>query len=163
MTESLLVRVTVNCRDVEREIAARTLLIDFLRDELGLTGVKPSCDAQVCGACTVLVDGLPVSSCTFLAADTDGCEVTTIEGLADGDALHPVQQAFVDCQAMQCGYCTPGFVLAVEALLADLPDPTDEDIYHALDGNICRCTGYRPIAEAVRRAARLRRERETAR
>jgi carbon-monoxide dehydrogenase small subunit len=161
MAESLLVRVTVNGRDIERVIAARTLLIDFLRDGLGLTGVKPSCDTQVCGACTVLVDGLPVSSCTFLAADTDGREVTTIEGLAEGDALHPVQQAFVDCQATQCGYCTPGFVLAVEALLACLSDPTDEDIYHALEGNICRCTGYRPIVEAVRRAVRLRQGRET--
>ncbi|HEY6496095.1 MAG TPA: (2Fe-2S)-binding protein [Trebonia sp.] len=158
MAESLVLRATVNGAPVERPVAARTLLADFLRDDLGLTGTKVSCDVQVCGACTVLVDGLPVSACSFLAADADGRRVTTIEGLADGDELSPVQRAFVECSAMQCGYCTPGFVLATEALLDDVPDPSDAEIGHALDGNLCRCTGYRPIMEAVRLAARLRRE-----
>jgi aerobic-type carbon monoxide dehydrogenase small subunit (CoxS/CutS family) len=158
MGETVSLRATVNGGAVEREVAARTLLADFLRDDLGLTGTKVSCDAQVCGACTVLVDGLPVSACSFLAADIDGRGVTTIEGLADGDRLNPVQRAFIECSAMQCGYCTPGFVMAAEALLADHANPTDAEIKHALDGNLCRCTGYRPIMAAVRLAARLRQE-----
>lgn len=163
MADSLLLSMTVNGVSVKRHTAARTLLIDFLRDDLGLTGTKLSCDVQVCGACTVLVDGLPVSSCAFLAADADGRSVTTIEGLADGDELAPVQRAFTECSAMQCGYCTPGFVLATEALLAEVPHPADTEIRHALKGNLCRCTGYRPIVEAVRLAARLRQEMETRR
>jgi aerobic carbon-monoxide dehydrogenase small subunit len=158
MAESLVLRTTVNGTAVARAVAARTLLADFLRDDLGLTGTKVSCDAQVCGACTVLVDGLPVSACSILAADADGRGVTTIEGLADDDELSPVQRAFTECSAMQCGYCTPGFILATEALLADVPDPADAEIRHALDGNLCRCTGYRPIMEAVQLAARLRQE-----
>jgi aerobic-type carbon monoxide dehydrogenase small subunit (CoxS/CutS family) len=158
MSESLPLNTTVNGGAVERQVAARTLLSDFLRDDLGLSGTKVSCDAQVCGACTVLVDGLPVSACSFLAADTEGRSVTTIEGMADGDRLSPVQRAFTECSAMQCGYCTPGFVMATEALLAEVPDPSDAEIKHALDGNLCRCTGYRPIMEAVRLAARLREE-----
>lgn len=158
MPESVVLSTTVNGALVRREVRARTLLSDFLRDDLGLTGTKVSCDAQVCGACTVLVDGLPVSACSLLAADTDGRAVTTIEGLADGDRLSPVQRAFTECSAMQCGFCTPGFVLAAEALLSDVPDPSEAEIRHALDGNLCRCTGYRPIMAAVRLAARLRRE-----
>ncbi|HVT66222.1 MAG TPA: (2Fe-2S)-binding protein [Trebonia sp.] len=158
MPDSVFLSTTVNGAVVKRDVRARTLLSDFLRDDLGLTGTKVSCDAQVCGTCTVLVDGLPVSACSFLAADTEGRAVTTIEGLADGDELSPVQRAFTECSAMQCGYCTPGFVLAAEALLGDVPNPSDAEIRHALDGNLCRCTGYRPIMEAVRLAARLRRE-----
>lgn len=163
MADPVVLSTTVNGAAVQRDVAARTLLADFLRGDLGLTGTKVSCDVQVCGACTVLVDGLPVSSCSFLAADTDGRTVTTIEGLADGDELTPVQRAFTECSAMQCGYCTPGFVLATEALLADVPDPSGAEIQHALDGNLCRCTGYRPIMEAVRLAVRLRKETETPR
>lgn len=155
MAESFRLSTSVNGVDVVTNLAARSLLIDFLRDDLGLKGTKPSCDAQVCGACTVLVDGLPVSSCTFLAADVIGREVTTIEGLATEGQLHPVQQAFLDCSALQCGYCTPGFVLSIVSLLNDVPHPTADDIELALEGNICRCTGYRPIVAAVERAAQL--------
>jgi aerobic carbon-monoxide dehydrogenase small subunit len=149
---------TVNGRAVAVRVPTRMTLADFLRDRLGLTGTKISCAMQVCGACTVLVDDRPVSSCTYLAADVDGRTVRTVEGLADGDRLDPVQQAFVDCSAMQCGFCTPGMVLAVTALLADDPEPSDADIAHHLEGNLCRCTGYLPITHAVHRAARLRRE-----
>lgn len=114
---------------------------------------------QVCGACTVLVDGQPVSSCTYLACDVDEREVVTVEGLADGAQLHPVQQAFADCSALQCGYCTPGFVMTTKALLEENPDPTEADVVHGLEGNICRCTGYKPVVAAVKEAAaRLRQE-----
>jgi aerobic carbon-monoxide dehydrogenase small subunit len=146
-------------------VPARTLLVHFLRDELRLTGTHVGCDTTQCGACTVALDGVAVKSCTVLAAQADGHEVTTIEGLTSqpgtgrdsavqGDsALHPVQQAFQDEHALQCGYCTPGMVMAVCQLLADHPSPTEDEVRHALAGNICRCTGYQNIVAAVLRAA----------
>jgi carbon-monoxide dehydrogenase small subunit len=144
--------------EVECEVEARTLLVEMLRDQLGLVGTKISCGMQVCGVCTVLVDGLPVSSCMYLAVDTDERSVATIEGIsADADSLSAVQQAFVETGAIQCGYCTPGFVLSVTALLTDNPVPSDADIKHFLDGNLCRCTGYQQILEAVRLATGGRR------
>ena len=147
------VDVTVNGQRTEREVEARRRLADFLREDLGLYGTKVSCEVQVCGACTVLVDGQPVSSCTYLAVDVDGRSVTTVEGLGEHDDLSPVQQAFVDQSAVQCGFCTPGFVLATTALLAETPQPTEEQIREYLDGNICRCTGYAQILRAVQQAA----------
>lgn len=150
---TVTINATVNGRVVERTVPARQTLAEFLRNDLGLTGTKVSCELQVCGVCTVLVDGIPVSACTYLASDIDGRQTTTIEGLADGEDLHPVQQAFVDSFALQCGFCTPGFVVMAVALLGRNPDPSDEEIADYLEGNICRCTGYRPIVEAVKAAA----------
>jgi aerobic carbon-monoxide dehydrogenase small subunit len=135
-------------------IEPRETLADVLRDRLGLTGLKISCDAQVCGACTVLVDGLPVSGCTFLAIDADGKRIRTVEGLADDGRLSPLQQAFIDQAAFQCGFCTPGMLMAATALLEDQPEPSRADVIHGLEGNLCRCTGYEPIVEAVLAAAR---------
>ncbi len=151
------IRARINGKDVECTVQARTPLATMLRDNLGLYGTKVSCGIQVCGACTVLVDGLPVSSCTYLAVDVDGRVVTTIEGAApDRQSSSVVQQAFIDCGAIQCGYCTPGYVLAVTALLEENPTPSDDEARHFLDGNICRCTGYGHIMDAVRRAATIR-------
>lgn len=147
------VSAVINGRDVERDVLARQTLAEFLREEMGLTGTKTSCELQVCGVCTVIVDGSPVSACTYLAVDIDRREVVTIEGLSNGDDLHPVQQAFVDSFALQCGFCTPGFIVMAVALLDRNSNPTDEEIADYLDGNICRCTGYRPILEAIRAAA----------
>jgi carbon-monoxide dehydrogenase small subunit len=147
------VHVTVNGERTEREVEARRRLADFLREDLGLYGTKVSCEVQVCGACTVLVDGQPVSSCTYLAVDVDGRSVTTVEGVGKREQLSPVQQAFVDHAAVQCGFCTPGFVLATTALLAESPQPSEEEIREYLDGNICRCTGYAQILRAVQQAA----------
>lgn len=152
MSESL-VRATVNGRAVDVTVPTRLLLVELLRDRLGLTGTKVSCGMQVCGACTVLVDGRPVSACATLACDIDGTEVTTVEGLARGGELSPVQRAFVDCSALQCGFCTPGFVVMATALLERNPHPSEEEVSHYLDGNLCRCTGYEPIVEAVLQAA----------
>lgn len=139
----------LNGSPARRSITANVLLIDMLRDKFGLKGVKRSCDMEVCGVCTVLVDDLPVSSCTTLAVDVDGASVTTIEGLGDGDELDPIQAAFVAHGALQCGFCTPGFILAVKSLLAHNPKPTRAEIVQYLSGNICRCTGYKKIIEAV--------------
>lgn len=151
--------VDVNGIHFSRRVANRTTLAAFLRDELGLTGTKLSCEMQVCGVCTVLVDGKPVSACTYLAADVDGCEVLTIEGLGSPEALHPIQQAFIDRFALQCGFCTPGFIMMAKSLLDEHPSPSRDDVIHHLEGNICRCTGYRPIVDAVLDAAdRLREE-----
>jgi carbon-monoxide dehydrogenase small subunit len=144
------VAFTLNGAPCTVEIEPRELLIDVLRERLRLTGTKRSCDVQVCGACTVLVDGLPVSSCTTLGVEAAGRRVVTIEGLATGGRLHPVQQAFVDHGALQCGFCTPGMVLAVTALLAQVPAPDEAEIRHFLHGNLCRCTGYVKILDAVR-------------
>lgn len=146
----LTIRFDLNGRNTEITIDPADLLIDVLRDRLALKGTKRSCDVQVCGACTVLVDGLPVSSCTTLAADVDGKQVITIEGLETDGTLDRVQQAFVDHAAIQCGFCTPGMVLSTKALLALNPAPTEADIRHFLRGNICRCTGYIKILEAVK-------------
>lgn len=139
----------VNGRDIDAEVLPNTLLIDYLRDTLRLAGVKRSCDVQVCGACTVLLDGLPVSSCTTLALELDGREVQTVEGMSDGATLSPVQQAFVDEGAVQCGFCTPGFIVSVHALLRAHPDADRQTIVGALAGNICRCSGYASIVRAA--------------
>jgi carbon-monoxide dehydrogenase small subunit len=140
---------TVNGRGVALAVPAHALLLDVLRDRLGLKGAKRSCDMQVCGACTVLVDGDPVSACTYLAVEVDGRDVLTVEGLADGDALDPVQEAFVAHGAVQCGFCTPGMVLTARALLDERPAPSREDVTHYLRGSLCRCTGYVKIVEAI--------------
>ncbi len=147
--------VTVNGRRHRLRIEPCDLLIDTLRDQLGLTGTKRSCDVQVCGACTVLVNKAPVSACTYLTYEARGKEVLTIEGLADGERLHPMQQAFIDHAAFQCGFCTPGMILAATALLAEHQRPTAEEIKHYMRGNICRCTGYKKILEAIQAAAHV--------
>jgi len=147
--------ITVNGVEQRAGVEPRTLLVQFLRDHLGLTGAHIGCETSQCGACTVLLDGQAVKSCTVLAAQADGAAVTTIEGLAPAGSLHPVQQAFWDEHGLQCGFCTPGMVLATVALLAEDPDPDDPTIRHGLEGNICRCTGYHNIVRAVRSAAAL--------
>jgi len=149
---------TVNGRRLEREVKAETRLLDLLREDLSLTGTKEGCGEGECGACTVLLDGKAVASCLVLAPQVDGKEVLTVEGLADGDELHPIQRAFVEKGAVQCGFCTPGFIMSTYALLKENPDPSDEEILTALEGNLCRCTGYTKILEAVRHAAQLMRE-----
>ena len=150
---SLPVSVTVNGTVRQADVEPRTLLVQFIRDGLGLTGTHVGCETSQCGACTVLLDGQAVKSCTVLAVQADGCEVTTIEGLAPRGTLHPVQQAFWEEYGVQCGYCTPGMVLSTVALLADNPDPSEAEIRHGLEGNICRCTGYQNIVRAVQYAA----------
>jgi aerobic carbon-monoxide dehydrogenase small subunit len=152
----LALRFTLNSRAVEAVCEPQETLAELLRDRLGLTGTKVSCDVQVCGACTVLVDGLPVSACTTLAYEVRNRDVVTIEGLSRPEGpLHPIQQAFIDEFGFQCGFCTPGAIMAAKALLDDKPQPTDDEIIHHMDGNICRCTGYVPILKAIRRASQL--------
>jgi carbon-monoxide dehydrogenase small subunit len=152
-----IVRITINGLLREVAVPANRTLLDLLREDLDLTGTKHGCGEGDCGACTVLLDGEPVNACLILAAEAEGREVTTIEGLADGSLLHPVQQAFVDAGAVQCGYCTPGMVLVAAALVARKPSPTESDVRHAISGNFCRCTGYQKIVEAVLTAsARVR-------
>lgn len=145
---------TINGKATTLACPANELLVDTLRERLGLTGTKRSCDIQVCGACSVLLDGLSVSACTTLTAELDGRHLTTVEGLADGEVLSPVQQAFVDLGAVQCGYCTPGMVISVHALALDHPGADEETIREYLSGTICRCTGYVRILEVARRAVR---------
>lgn len=147
------IELTVNGREVSLEIPPQMTLLDLLRDRLSLKGVKRSCDLQVCGACTILVDGHAVSSCTYLAYEARGADVLTIEGLADGNTLHPMQQAFIDNGAFQCGFCTPGMILAAKSLLDETPHPSEEKVKEYMEGNICRCTGYRKILEAILDAA----------
>jgi len=149
---TLAIELTVNGRPVAATVEPRTMLLDFIRDTLGLTGAKRSCDLQVCGACTVLVDGLPVSSCCTLAYEANGKGVTTIEGLSWHGSLDPVQQAFVETGAVQCGFCTPGMILTARSLLAGNPKPSRAEISAYLGGNLCRCTGYRRIIDAVQLA-----------
>lgn len=148
------IRFVVNGRPHNLEVAPHELLLDVLRDRLDLKGAKRSCDTQVCGACTVLVDGLAVSACTYLAVEADGRAVLTVEGLADGDRLHPIQQAFIEHGAVQCGFCTSGMLLTAKALLDGESAPSREDVLHELRGSLCRCTGYRKIIEAILAAAR---------
>ena len=143
------IAVTVNGTLCEADVEPRLLLAYFLRETLGLTGTNVGCDTSSCGACTVLVDGLSVKSCTMLAVQADGAEVTTIEGLASDGEMHRVQQAFHEQHALQCGYCTPGFVMATVSLLAENPHPTEAEIRRGLEGNLCRCTGYHNIVNAV--------------
>jgi aerobic carbon-monoxide dehydrogenase small subunit len=151
------VAITVNGVRREADVEPRTLLVDFVRDHVGLTGTKIACDTSQCGACTVHLDGRAVKSCTMLAAQADGRGVTTIEGLAQNGALHAVQEAFHEKHGLQCGYCTPGMIMAAVDLLAQTPQPTDEEIRHALEGNLCRCTGYENIVRAVHEAAEVAR------
>jgi aerobic carbon-monoxide dehydrogenase small subunit len=147
------VSVRVNGREYERDVEPRLLLVHFLRDELGLTGTHVGCDTSNCGACTVKIDGDTVKSCTLLAAQADGHDVLTIEGLARNGELHPMQQAFHEQHALQCGFCTPGMIMAATAILERNPRPADEEIRTGLEGNFCRCTGYHNIVEAVKAAA----------
>ena len=149
------VELTVNGVKHAREVEDRTLLADFLRDELGLTGTHVGCDTSQCGCCTVHLDGRAVKSCSVLAVQANGADVRTIEGMAQNGKLHPVQQAFTECHALQCGFCTPGMIMAVAGLLQDNPKPTEEEIIHGLEGNLCRCTGYINIVKAVKRSADL--------
>jgi carbon-monoxide dehydrogenase small subunit len=148
------VSLKVNDRQVSGEGDPRKLLVEFLRQDLRLTGTHVGCDTSQCGACTVLLDGKSVKSCTVLLAQADGAQVRTIEGLADGNALHPVQQAFHEQHALQCGFCTPGMVISVVDLLRRIPSPTEEEVRWNLEGNLCRCTGYHNIVKAVQAAAK---------
>ncbi|HMF03696.1 MAG TPA: (2Fe-2S)-binding protein [Acidimicrobiia bacterium] len=149
--------ITVNGASQRHDVEPRTLLVQYLRDAAGLTGTKVGCDTSSCGACTVLVDGESVKSCTMLAAQADGSEITTIEGLARGDDLHPVQTAFHEEHALQCGFCTAGMVMATVSLLDEIPNPSERDVRLGLEGNLCRCTGYHNIVRAVLAAAEARR------
>ena len=152
-------RFALNGKDVAVECEPQQTLSEVLRNRFNLTGTKISCEVQVCGACTVLVDGLPVSSCTYLAYEAQGRGVTTIEGMENADrTLHPIQQCFIDEFAFQCGFCTPGMILSAKALLDDNPDPSDHEIIHHMDGNLCRCTGYVSILKAIRKAATAMKE-----
>ena len=149
-------KITMKVNGVEHahEVEPRLLLVHFLRDVLGLTGTHIGCETSICGACTVMLDNAAVKSCTVLAVQADGADVLTIEGLAQGDNLHPLQEAFWECHGLQCGYCTPGMILSAHQLLLRNPKPTEEQIRHALDGNLCRCTGYQHIVDAVQYAAK---------
>ncbi len=146
------IEVEINGTNVSKEVEPRHLLVHFLREELGLTGTKIGCDTSQCGSCTILLDGQAVKSCTVLAVQADGSSVTTIEGVANG-AYHPVQQAFWDNHGLQCGYCTPGMIISCVDLLETNPQPSEEEIRHGLEGNLCRCTGYHNIVRAVQDAA----------
>jgi carbon-monoxide dehydrogenase small subunit len=154
MSRTVPVRLNVNGVEHHLEVEPRLLLVHALRDHLGLTGTHVGCDTSTCGACTVHMNGGAVKSCTVLAVQAEGAEVTTIEGLGSEAALHPVQEAFWNDHGLQCGYCTPGMIMAASALLARNPDPTEDEVRHALDGNLCRCTGYHNIVRAVLDAAK---------
>ncbi len=155
------IRVTVNGRESTHDVEGRLLLVHYLRDVLGLTGTHVGCETSLCGACTILLNGRAVKACTLLAVQTDGSDVTTIEGLANGlgadgagaDGLHPVQRAFREEHGLQCGFCTPGMIMAAVQLLQDSPHPDEAEIRHGLEGNLCRCTGYQNIVRAVKSAA----------
>jgi carbon-monoxide dehydrogenase small subunit len=147
------ITVTVNGAEQALAVEPRLLLVHFLREKLGLTGTHVGCDTTSCGACTVLVDGVPVKSCTYLAVQANGRALTTVEGLAEGPQLHPIQEGFKEEHGLQCGFCTPGMMLVSAALLEENPDPTEEEIRWAISGNICRCTGYQNIVKAVQWAA----------
>ena len=151
------VKMTVNGRPASGEVEGRTLLVQFLRDDLELTGTHVGCDTSQCGACVVHVDGRSLKSCTVLAAQVDGGKVTTIEGLADGDKLHPMQEAFREHHALQCGFCTPGMIMSAVDLAKRHPNPSEETVRHELEGNLCRCTGYHNIVKAVQAGAQAMR------
>ncbi len=153
MSETGIVRLTVNGKQYERSAPVRMTLADFLREELDLTGTHLGCEHGVCGACTLLFNGQAVRSCIMLAVQADGAVLMTVEGLADGDQLHPLQQAFQDNHALQCGFCTPGFLMTLYAFLRDTPNPTEQQIREGMSGNICRCTGYLPIIAAAKQAS----------
>jgi carbon-monoxide dehydrogenase small subunit len=147
------IHLTLNGQAVHGDVPARLLLVHFIRENLNLTGTHVGCDTTSCGACTVLVNGRPTKSCTLLAVQADGAEITTVEGLAQNGALHPIQEGFHQCHALQCGFCTPGMMLSSVALLKDNPNPTEDEIRWGLSGNLCRCTGYNNIVKAVQYAA----------
>ena len=149
--------ISLKINGVERsvEVEPRTTLLELVREEFNMTGAKLGCDIQVCGACTLLVDGRPVSACSVLAVDADGCDILTIEGLSNKDSLHPIQEAFMEFGALQCGYCTSGFILTAKALLDEIPRPTDEQIRDYLAGNFCRCGCYQEIMQAIRNVAKI--------
>lgn len=154
MTQSISITLTVNEREYTREVETRLLLSDFLRHELGLTGTHVGCEHGVCGACTIQFDGESMRSCLIFAVQADGHSITTVEGLAeDKDSLHPLQQSFWEAHGLQCGYCTPGILMTLIPFLRDNPNPTEDEIRHALSGNLCRCTGYQHIVDAVKLAA----------
>jgi carbon-monoxide dehydrogenase small subunit len=155
----MTITTTVNGESHTREVDVRMTLADFLRHELDLTGTHIGCEHGVCGACTILLDGRSARSCLTLAVQADGAQVTTVEGLAEGDALSPLQQAFMDCHALQCGYCTPGMLTTLTEFLRDNPQPSEDDVRIAISGNLCRCTGYAGIVNAAMAAARILRER----
>jgi len=150
------IRLCVNGREYERTVEPRTSLADFLREDLELTGTHVGCEHGVCGACTVLLGGQPVRSCLLLAIQLNGADVTTVEGLAEGDRLHPLQQSFWDHHGLQCGFCTPGILLTAKALLQENPSPSEQEIREAISGNLCRCTGYQFIVDAIAAAAQPR-------
>ena len=153
MRETVTIRVCVNGIDYERVVESRLLLSDFLRESVGLTGTHVGCEHGICGCCTVMVDGLTVRSCLMFAVQADGAKVTTIEGLADGGKLHPLQEAFWEHHGLQCGFCTPGMLFSALELLNENPRPTDQEIREGISGTICRCTGYYQIVQAVKAAA----------
>ena len=154
MTQSFSITVTVNGKEYKRKVEPRLLLSDFLRHDLGLTGTHVGCEHGVCGACTILFDGESARSCLMFAVQADGHALTTVEGLAQrADALHPIQQSFWEAHGLQCGYCTPGILMTLVPFLKQNPDPTEDEIRHALSGNLCRCTGYQHIVDAVKLAA----------
>ena len=148
---------TINGKPAAADVEGRTLLVDLIREELRLTGTHVGCDTSQCGCCTIHMDGVAVKSCAVLAAQADGATILTIEGLASGDKLHPVQQAFTECHGLQCGFCTPGMIMTAVALLKDHPNPSEAEITKGLEGNLCRCTGYVNIVKSVQRAAELMR------
>src|SRR5690349_22844841 len=152
------VAMKVNGSQVSGDVEGRMLLVDFLRNELNLTGTHVGCDTSQCGACTVLIDGRAVKSCTVLAVQAEGSAITTIEGMGRADALHPLQQAFWEKHGLQCGFCTPGMIMTAADLLAQNPDPTEAEVRHALQGNLCRCTGYQNIVDAICHAATVMRQ-----
>ena len=157
MGAKVSVRLRVNGAEHDLEVEPRVLLVHALRDQLGLTGTHVGCDTSNCGACTVHLDGQAVKSCTVLTVQADGAAVTTIEGLAKAGELHPLQEAFWNDHALQCGYCTPGMIMAAAALLSENPNPSEEEVRHTLEGNLCRCTGYHNIVKAVLDAAKSKR------
>jgi len=153
MSKTRKIALTVNGKQYEAEVEVRLTLADFLRHTLGLTGTHLGCEHGVCGACTVVLDGEAVRSCLLLAPQADGAEITTVEGLARGTELHPLQKAFQDQHALQCGFCTPGFLMTAFAFLKEIPKPTEAEAREAISGNLCRCTGYQPIVRAILQAA----------
>jgi len=145
----------VNDNEVSVHIESNAILLDVLRDQAGSLGTKRGCDMGTCGCCSVLIDGVPKLSCLTLAQEANGCEITTVEGLADGHHLHPIQKTFTECGGSQCGFCTPGFLVVISALLEENPTPNDAEIKHAIEGNLCRCTGYQQIVDSVRAASEI--------
>ena len=144
---------SVNGNAVSTRVESNSILLDVLRDSLGILGTKRGCDMGTCGCCSILIDGSPRLSCLMLAQEADGCEITTVEGLSDGHHLHPIQETFTECGGSQCGFCTPGFLVVISALLEENPEPTDDEIKSAIEGNLCRCTGYQQIVDSVKEAS----------